>query len=133
MRCGGLPEVANPAYLVRFLCSALHRIALPMVSEWWQEQVDGASPIPLHVSLEGHSLRNGLQNHFVMVRARLRVSLLPFWRPRRARRPGRCHSCVGLGSFGAPGPSSIALSGGAASLPGASPIDLCSLSALCGG
>src|SRR5215208_6791098 len=53
----GLPEVANPAYLVRFLCSALHRIALPVVSEWCQEQVDGASPIPLHVSLEGHSLR----------------------------------------------------------------------------
>src|SRR5215208_1329193 len=64
MRCGGLPEVANPAYLVRFLCSALHRIALPVVSEWYQEQVDGASPIPLHVSLEGHSLRNGLQKPF---------------------------------------------------------------------
>src|SRR5215213_3195612 len=74
----GLPEVANPAYLVRFLCSALHRIALPVVSEWCQEQVDGASPIPLHVSLEGHSLRNGLQKPFRHGKGEVEGLVAPF-------------------------------------------------------
>src|SRR5829696_716227 len=42
------------------------------------------------------------RSHFVMVAMVLTVSLPPSWRPRRARRPGRCHSCAGLGSPGAP-------------------------------
>ena len=37
-----------------------------------------------------------------MVTAMLRGSLPPFWRSQRARRPGRCRSCAGLGSFRCP-------------------------------
>jgi len=40
-------------------CHALYRIAFPVVSEWCQKQVDGASPSPLQVSLVRQSLRGG--------------------------------------------------------------------------
>ena len=38
-RCRGVQRIANPAYSEGFLCSALHRIALPVASEWCQFQV----------------------------------------------------------------------------------------------
>ena len=40
---GGCSGVANPAYLSGFfspVCCVLHRIALPVVSEWYQEVMD---------------------------------------------------------------------------------------------
>ena len=42
MRCRGLHEIANPAYLSHFLslpCPMLHRSAFPVVSEWYQEAI----------------------------------------------------------------------------------------------
>ena len=38
----------------------------------------------------------------VRVKAMFGISLPPFWRPRRARRPGRSRSCVGLWSWNVP-------------------------------
>ena len=60
------------------------------------------------------------------------ISLLLSWRPRPARQHDRSRSCVVLGSWSVPLPSSIALPCGAASLEGASPTDPCSPPALCG-
>jgi len=40
MLCRGLHKIANLAYLDGFLFSGLHRIALAVVSEWYQEVMD---------------------------------------------------------------------------------------------
>src|SRR5215218_9247037 len=51
MRCRGVQGIPNPAFLGGFLCCVLHRIALPVVSEWCQEAVDYASLVPTHYEL----------------------------------------------------------------------------------
>ena len=45
--CTGLQIPRIQASLLSLPCSVLHRIAFPVVSEWCQEAVDYASPIPL--------------------------------------------------------------------------------------
>jgi len=48
---GGCRALQNPHFYRGFLspvCSVLHRIALPMVLEWYQEAVDYTSLVPTH-------------------------------------------------------------------------------------
>jgi hypothetical protein len=60
--CRGLQM---PQILRGFLslpCCVLHRIALPVVSEWYQESVDYTLPVPLHIrstarTFSAHSMR----------------------------------------------------------------------------
>jgi hypothetical protein len=50
MCCRNLPGPANPPYLSRFPYSSLPcvaRIALPVVSEWYQKFVDHATLVPV--------------------------------------------------------------------------------------
>jgi hypothetical protein len=66
------------------------------------EQVNGVSDPLASETRKAVASGQSCRSHFVMVTTVLMVWLPRSWRPQRVRRPGRCHSCVGLGSFGAP-------------------------------
>jgi hypothetical protein len=97
-----LQETIREYALERLRSSGEAEEVAAVVSERCQEQVDGASDPLASETRKAVASGQSCRSHFVKVTTVLMVWLPRSWRPQRVRRPGRCLSCVGLGSFGAP-------------------------------